>query len=231
MDTPGHAAFSNIRSRGANLTDLVVLVVAANDSVKPQTIEAISHAKAAKVPIVLAINKMDLPDVDPSIVRNDLLTHEVVVESYSGDVLETEISAIKKTNLEKLLDNILLQVEILDLNVEHNKLAEAIVVESKIETGKGPVATVIVKNGTFKEGDHFTCGSSYGRVRALLDENGSRIKSASPGMPIEVLGFDSVPQAGDTVYVMPNEDIAKDITEKVKEQKKLENTEAVKKSS
>ncbi len=231
LDTPGHAAFSNIRSRGANLTDLVVLVVAANDSVKPQTIEAISHAKAAKVPIVLAINKMDLPDVDPSIVRNDLLTHEVVVESYSGDVLETEISAIKKTNLEKLLDNILLQVEILDLNVEHNKLAEAIVVESKIETGKGPVATVIVKNGTFKEGDHFTCGSSYGRVRALLDENGSRIKSASPGMPIEVLGFDSVPLAGDTVYVMPNEDIAKDITEKVKEQKKLENTEAVKKSS
>ena len=162
LDTPGHAAFSNIRSRGANLTDLVVLVVAANDSVKPQTIEAISHAKAAKVPIVLAINKMDLPDVDPSIVRNDLLTHEVVVESYSGDVLETEISAIKKTNLEKLLDNILLQVEILDLNVEHDKLAEAIVVESKIETGKGPVATVIVKNGTFKEGDHFTCGSAFG---------------------------------------------------------------------
>ena len=231
LDTPGHAAFSNIRSRGANLTDLVVLVVAANDSVKPQTIEAISHAKAAKVPIVLAINKMDLPDVDPSIVRNDLLTHEVVVESYSGDVLETEISAIKKTNLEKLLDNILLQVEILDLNVEHDKLAEAIVVESKIETGKGPVATVIVKNGTFKEGDHFTCGSAFGRVRALLDENGSRIKSANPGMPIEVLGFDSVPQAGDTVYVMPNEDIAKDITEKVKEQKKLENTESVKKSS
>ena len=199
LDTPGHAAFSNIRSRGANLTDLVVLVVAANDSVKPQTIEAISHAKAAKVPIVLAINKMDLPDVDPSIVRNDLLTHEVVVESYSGDVLETEISAIKKTNLEKLLDNILLQVEILDLNVEHNKLAEAIVVESKIETGKGPVATVIVKNGTFKEGDHFTCGSSYGRVRALLDENGSRIKSARPGMPFEVLGFDSVRQAGGRV--------------------------------
>ena len=231
LDTPGHAAFSNIRSRGANLTDLVVLVVAANDSVKPQTIEAISHAKAAKVPIVLAINKMDLPDVDPSIVRNDLLTHEVVVESYSGDVLETEISAIKKTNLEKLLDNILLQVEILDLNVEHDKLAEAIVVESKIETGKGPVATVIVKNGTFKEGDHFTCGSAFGRVRALLDENGSRIKSANPGMPIEVLGFNSVPQAGDTVYVMPNEDIAKDITEKVKEQKKLENTESVKKSS
>ncbi len=231
LDTPGHAAFSNIRSRGANLTDLVVLVVAANDSVKPQTIEAISHSKAAKVPIVLAINKMDLPDVDPSIVRNDLLTHEVVVESYSGDVLETEISAIKKTNLEKLLDNILLQVEILDLNVEHDKLAEAIVVESKIETGKGPVATVIVKNGTFKEGDHFTCGTAFGRVRALLDENGSRIKSANPGMPIEVLGFDSVPQAGDTVYVMPNEDIAKDITEKVKEQKKLENTESVKKSS
>ena len=231
LDTPGHAAFSNIRSRGANLTDLVVLVVAANDSVKPQTIEAISHAKTAKVPIILAINKMDLPDVDPNKVRNDLLNHEIVVESYSGDVLETEISAVKKTNLDKLLDNILLQVEILDLNVEHNKLAEAIVVESKIETGKGPVATVIVKNGTLKEGDHFTCGSAFGRVRALLDEKEQRVKSAPPGMPVEVLGFDSVPQAGDTVFVMPNEESAKNITEKVKEQKKLENTAAIKKSS
>ena len=231
LDTPGHAAFSNIRSRGANLTDVVVLVVAANDSVKPQTIEAISHAKAAGVPIVLAINKMDLPDVDPNIVRNDLLSHEVVVESYSGDVLETEISAVKKTNLDKLLDNILLQIEILDLNVEHNKLAEAIVVESKIETGKGSVATVIIKNGTLKEGDHFTCGSAFGRVRALLDEAGARVKNAPPGMPVEVLGFDSVPQAGDVMYVMPNEETSKDITEKVKEQKKLENTASVKKSS
>ena len=231
LDTPGHAAFSNIRSRGANLTDVVVLVVAANDSVKPQTIEAISHAKAAGVPIVLAINKMDLPDVDPNIVRNDLLTHEVVVESYSGDVLETEISAVKKTNLDKLLDNILLQIEILDLNVEHNKLAEAIVVESKIETGKGSVATVIIKNGTLKEGDHFTCGSAFGRVRALMDEEGKRVKTAPPGMPVEVLGFDSVPQAGDVMYVMPNEETAKDITEKVKEQKKLENTASVTKSS
>ena len=231
LDTPGHAAFSNIRSRGANLTDVVVLVVAANDSVKPQTIEAISHAKAAGVPIALAINKMDLPDVDPNIVRNDLLSHEVVVESYSGEVLETEISAVKKTNLDKLLDNILLQIEILDLKVEHNKLAEAIVVESKIETGKGSVATVIVKNGTLKEGDHFTCGSAFGRVRALLDEAGKRVKSAPPGMPVEVLGFDSVPQAGDVMYVMPNEETAKDITEKVKEQKKLENTASVTKSS
>ena len=231
LDTPGHAAFSNIRSRGANLTDVVVLVVAANDSVKPQTIEAISHAKAAGVPIILAINKMDLPDVDPNIVRNDLLSHEVVVESYSGDVLETEISAVKKTNLDKLLDNILLQIEILDLNVEHNKLAEAIVVESKIETGKGSVATVIIKNGTLKEGDHFTCGSAFGRVRALLDEEGKRVKTAPPGMPVEVLGFDSVPLAGDIMYVMPSEETAKDITEKVKEQKKLENTASVKKSS
>jgi translation initiation factor IF-2 len=231
LDTPGHAAFSNIRSRGANLTDVVVLVVAANDSVKPQTIEAISHAKAAKVPIILAINKMDLPNVDPNIVRNDLLSHEVVVESYSGDVLETEISAVKKTNLDKLLDNILLQIEILNLNVEHNKLAEAIVVESKIETGKGSVATVIIKNGTLKEGDHFTCGSAFGRVRALLDEEGKRVKTAPPGMPVEVLGFDSVPLAGDIMYVMPSEESAKDITEKVKEQKKLENTASVKKSS
>ena len=231
LDTPGHAAFSNIRSRGANLTDVVVLVVAANDSVKPQTIEAISHAKAAGVPIVLAINKMDLPDVDPNIVRNDLLSHEVVVESYRGDVLETEISAVKKTNLDKLLDNILLQIEILDLNVEHNKLAEAIVVESKIETGKGSVATVIIKNGTLKEGDHFTCGSAFGRVRALMDEEGKRVKTAPPGMPVEVLGFDSVPQAGEVMYVMPNEETAKDITEKVKEQKKLENTASVTKSS
>ena len=231
LDTPGHAAFSNIRSRGANLTDVVVLVVAANDSVKPQTIEAISHAKTAKVPIVLAINKIDLPDVDPNVVRNDLLSHEVVVESFSGDVLETEISAIKKTNLDKLLDNILLQIEILNLNVEHDKLAEAIVVESKIETGKGSVATVIIKNGTLNEGDHFTCGSSFGRVKALFDESGKRVKSAPPGMPVEVLGFDSVPQAGETVFVMPNEEIAKDITEKAKDQKKLEETSALKKSS
>ncbi|MDB2359323.1 translation initiation factor IF-2 [Alphaproteobacteria bacterium] len=231
LDTPGHAAFSNIRSRGASLTDVVVLVVAANDSVKPQTIEAISHAKTAKVPIVLAINKMDLPDVDPNVVRNDLLSHEVVVETFSGDVLETEISAIKKTNLDKLLDNILLQVEILDLNVEHNKLAEAIVVESKIETGKGSVATVIIKNGTLKEGDHFTCGSSFGRVKALFDEEGKRVKSAPPGMPVEVLGFDSIPQAGETVFALPNEEIAKSVTEKVKEQKKLEDTAAIKKSS
>ena len=231
LDTPGHAAFSNIRSRGANLTDVVVLVVAANDSVKPQTIEAISHAKTAKVPIVLAINKIDLPDVDPNVVRNDLLSHEVVVESFSGDVLETEISAIKKTNLDKLLDNILLQIEILNLNVEHDKLAEAIVVESKIETGKGSVATVIIKNGTLNEGDHFTCGSSFGRVKALFDESGKRVKSAPPGMPVEVLGFDSVPQAGETVFVMPNEEIAKDITEKAKDQKKLGDTSAIKKSS
>jgi translation initiation factor IF-2 len=231
LDTPGHAAFSNIRSRGANLTDVVVLVVAANDSVKPQTIEAISHAKTAKVPIVLAINKIDLPDVDPNLVRNDLLSHEVVVESFSGDVLETEISAIKKTNLDKLLDNILLQIEILNLNVEHDKLAEAIVVESKIETGKGSVATVIIKNGTLNEGDHFTCGSSFGRVKALFDESGERVKSAPPGMPVEVLGFDSVPIAGETVFVMPNEEIAKDITEKAKQQKKLEDTSAIKKSS
>ena len=231
LDTPGHAAFSNIRSRGASLTDVVVLVVAANDSVKPQTIEAISHAKTAKVPIVLAINKMDLPDVDPNVVRNDLLSHEVVVETFSGDVLETEISAIKKTNLDKLLDNILLQVEILDLNVEHNKLAEAIVVESKIETGKGSVATVIIKNGTLKEGDHFTCGSSFGRVKALFDEEGKRVKSAPPGMPVEVLGFDSIPQAGETVFALPNEEIAKSVTEKVKEQKKLEETAAIRKSS
>ena len=231
LDTPGHAAFSNIRSRGASLTDVVVLVVAANDSVKPQTIEAIYHAKTAKVPIVLAINKMDLPDVDPNVVRNDLLSHEVVVETFSGDVLETEISAVKKTNLDKLLDNILLQVEILDLNVEHNKLAEAIVVESKIETGKGSVATVIIKNGTLKEGDHFTCGSSFGRVKALFDEEGKRVKSAPPGMPVEVLGFDSIPQAGETVFALPNEEIAKSVTEKVKEQKKLEETAAIKKSS
>ena len=231
LDIPAHAAFSNIRSRGANLTDVVVLVVAANDSVKPQTIEAISHAKTAKVPIVLAINKIDLPDVDPNVVRNDLLSHEVVVESFSGDVLETEISAIKKTNLDKLLDNILLQIEILNLNVEHDKLAEAIVVESKIETGKGSVATVIIKNGTLNEGDHFTCGSSFGRVKALFDESGKRVKTAPPGMPVEVLGFDSVPQAGETVFVMPNEEIAKDITEKAKDQKKLEDTSAIKKSS
>ena len=231
LDTPGHAAFTNIRSRGANLTDIIVLVVAANDSVKPQTIEAISHAKTAKVPIVLAINKIDLPDVNIEKVRNDLLSHEVVVESFQGDVLETEISAIKKINLDKLLDNILLQIDILNLDVEYAKLAEAIVVESKIETGRGPVATIIINNGTLSEGDHFTCGASFGKVRALLNEHGDKIKSATPGMPVEVLGFDSIPSAGDTLYVMPNEEAAKEITEKVKEQQKLESMESVKQSS
>ena len=231
LDTPGHAAFSNIRSRGANLTDIVVLVVAANDSVKPQTIEAISHAKTAKVPIILAINKIDLSDVNPDKVRNDLLSHEVVVESFKGDVLETEISALKKINLDKLLDNIILQLDILNLDVEYNKLAEAIVVESKIETGRGPVATIIINNGVLSEGDHFTCGQAFGKVKALMNENGERIKIATPGMPVEVLGFDSIPFAGDTLYAMPNEDAAKEISEKVKEQKKLESMDSVKKSS
>ncbi len=231
LDTPGHAAFTNIRSRGANLTDIVVLVVAANDSVKPQTIEAISHAKTANVPIVLAINKTDLPDVNPDKVRNDLLTHEIVVESFQGDVLETEISALKKINLDKLLDNILLQVGILNLEVEYNKLADAIVVESKIETGRGPVATIIINNGTLSEGDHFTCGAAFGKVRALLNERGDKVKHATPGMPIEVLGFDSIPSAGDTLYAMPNEEAAKEITEKVKEQQQLASKESVKKSS
>ena len=213
IDTPGHAAFSNMRARGAKTTDIIVLVVAADDSLKPQTIESIAHAKAANVPIIVAINKMDLPNVNPEKVRQDLLTHEIIVEKLSGDVLDVEVSAIKKTNLDKLREAILLQADILNLKANPNRSARGSIIESKLEKGKGSVATVLVQKGTLKVSDIFVSGSKWGKVKALIDDNGKNIKEALPSMPVEVLGFDSNPLAGDDFIVVESESVARKISE------------------
>ena len=179
IDTPGHAAFSNMRARGAKTTDIVILVVAADDSLKPQTIESIAHAKAANVPIIVAINKIDLPNIDTEKVRQDLLTQEIVVEKLSGDVLDVEVSAIKKTNLDKLKEAILLQADILNLKANPNRSARGSIIESKLEKGRGSVATVLVQKGTLKVSDIFVSGSEWGKVKALIDDNGKNIKRSS----------------------------------------------------
>ncbi|MBN8521878.1 MAG: translation initiation factor IF-2 [Alphaproteobacteria bacterium] len=211
LDTPGHAAFTEMRARGANVTDIVVLVVAANDSIMPQTIEAINHAKAAKVPIIVAINKIDLPDANPSKVKQDLLSHEIVVEDMGGDTQVVEISAKKRINLDKLEETILLQAEILELKANPSKPAMGAVVESKMETGRGSVATVLVQSGTLKVGDIFVVGSEWGRVRALYDDKGLSINSAEPGKPVEVLGLQGTPDAGDVLNVVENEAKAREV--------------------
>ena len=217
IDTPGHEAFSNMRSRGAQTTDIVILVVAANDSVKPQTIEAISHAKAAKVPIIVAINKIDIQGSDPDKVRQDLLNHEIIVEKLSGEVLDVEISALKKINLDKLEEAIQLQAEILKLKANPNRSARGIVIESKLDKGRGAVATIIVQKGTLKSGDIFVSGSKWGKVKALVNDKGKNISSAPPSFPVEVLGFDSNPNAGDDFIVVDNESTARKIIENRKE--------------
>ncbi len=213
IDTPGHAAFSNMRARGAKTTDIIILVVAADDSLKPQTIESIAHAKAAKVPIIVAINKIDLPNIDPEKVRQDLLTQEIIVEKLSGDVLDVEVSAIKKTNLDKLKEAILLQADILNLKANPNRAARGSIIESKLEKGRGSVATVLVQKGTLKVSDIFVSGSEWGKVKALVDDNGKNIKKAVPSTPVEVLGFDSNPLAGDDFIVVESEAIARKIAE------------------
>ncbi len=213
IDTPGHAAFTAMRARGAKVTDIVVLVVAADDGVMPQTIEAIAHAKAAGVPLIVAINKIDKPDAKPDRVRQELLRYEVQVESMGGDVLEIEVSATKKMNLDKLLEAILLQSEVLELKANPDRAAEGIVVEAKLDKGRGPVASVLVERGTLKVGDIVVAGSEWGRVRALLDDHGANIQSAAPSTPVEVLGFQGTPDAGDRVAVVENEARAREITE------------------
>ena len=213
IDTPGHEAFTAMRSRGASVTDMVVLVVAANDGVMPQTVEAISHAKAANVPIIVAINKVDLPDSDPNRVRTQLLEHEVVSEEMGGDVLDVEVSAIKKTNLEKLIENIVLQAEILDLKTNPYRPAEGTIIESRIEPGRGPVATVLVQRGTLKIGDIFVAGSEWGRVRAMVNDRGGNIKEAGPSVPAEVIGLNAAPNAGDDFVVVEVEARAREIAE------------------
>jgi translation initiation factor IF-2 len=213
IDTPGHAAFTAMRARGAKVTDIVVLVVAADDGVMPQTIEAINHAKAAGVPIIVAINKIDKPQADPSRVRNELLQHEIVVESMSGETLEVEVSALKRTNLDKLLEAIALQSELLDLKANPDRLADGFVIEAKLERGRGPVGTLLVQRGTIKVGDIIVAGSSWGRVRALLDDKGHNTPSAGPSQPVEVLGFDNAPEAGDQFAVVESDARAREITD------------------
>ncbi|HZH27828.1 MAG TPA: translation initiation factor IF-2 [Azospirillaceae bacterium] len=213
IDTPGHAAFTAMRARGANVTDIVVLVVAANDSVMPQTVEAINHAQAAKVPLIVAINKVDLPDAKPDRVRQDLLQHGLVVEELGGDILTVEVSAKTRLGLDKLEEAILLQAEVLELRANPDRPARGTVVEAKLERGRGSVATVLVQNGTLKVGDIFVAGTEWGRVRALINERGATLTSAAPATPVEVLGWDGTPMAGDEFIVVESEARARDITE------------------
>ncbi|MEE4238060.1 MAG: translation initiation factor IF-2 [Anderseniella sp.] len=213
IDTPGHAAFTAMRARGAKATDIVILVVAADDGVMPQTVEAINHARDAGVPMVVAINKMDKPDANPNRVRTDLLQHEVVVESMSGEVLEVEISALKGTNLDKLLEAVLLQAELLNLRANPDRPADGIVVEAQLDKGRGPVATVLVRRGTLKVGDIVVAGAAWGKVRALINDKGDNVAEAGPSVPVEVLGMSSAPEAGDQIVVVENEGRAREITD------------------
>jgi len=212
IDTPGHEAFTAMRARGAKITDIVILVVAANDSVMPQTIEAIHHAKAAGVPIVVAINKIDVPGANPEKVKMDLLNHEVVVESLGGDVLCVEVSAKQRMNLDKLVEAVLLQAEVLDLKANPDHTAEGAVIEAKMEKGRGPVATILVSRGTLNVGDIFIVGQEWGRVRSLQNEQGKRVQSASPATPVEVIGLQGVPAAGDDFIVVEDEAKAREIS-------------------
>ena len=209
IDTPGHAAFTEMRARGSKLTDIVVLVVAADDGVKPQTVESIKHAKAAKVPIVVAINKCDLPKADPQKIKNQLLEHELIAEELSGDVLMIEISTKTKKNLDKLVEAIVLQTEILDLKTNYDSKATGVVLESEIDIGRGPVATVIIISGTLKKGDYFVSGLKHGKARAIVNDLGNNINEALPASPVEVLGINGAAKAGDDFLVLDNEKEAK----------------------
>jgi translation initiation factor IF-2 len=213
IDTPGHEAFTAMRARGAKVTDIVILVVAADDGVMPQTVEAINHAKAGNVPIIVAINKIDKPQSDPGRVRTELLQYEIVVESLSGDTLDVPVSALKRTNLDKLLEAIHLQAEILDLKANPDRAAEGVVIEAKLERGRGPVGTVLVQRGTLKVGDIVVAGQAWGRVRALIDDRGANTAAAGPSVPVEILGFDSAPEAGDPFAVVESEARAREITD------------------
>ncbi|WP_213775677.1 translation initiation factor IF-2 [Bradyrhizobium sp. dw_78] len=212
IDTPGHAAFTAMRARGAKVTDIVVLVVAADDGVMPQTVEAINHAKAAKVPMIVAINKIDKPDARPERVRTELLQHEVQVESLGGDVVDVEVSAKNKTNLDRLLEMIALQADILDLKTNSQRPAEGTVIEAKLDRGRGPVATVLVQRGTLRVGDIIVAGAEMGRVRALISDQGETLEEAGPSVPVEVLGFNGPPEAGDRLAVVENEARARQVT-------------------
>ena len=224
IDTPGHAAFTEMRARGSKLTDIVVLVVAADDGVKPQTVESIKHAKAANVPIVVAINKCDLPEADPQKIKNQLLEHELIAEDLSGDTLMVEISTKTKLNLDKLVEAIILQAEILDLKTDFESKATGIVLESKIDVGRGPVANIIITSGTLKKGDYFVSGLKWGKVRAIINDQGKNIKEALPSTPIEVLGINGAAKAGDDFIVLNNEKEAKSLSESRTQERKEVNS-------
>ena len=213
IDTPGHAAFTEMRARGSKITDIVVLVVAADDGVKPQTIEAIKHAKAAKVPIIVAVNKSDLPNKNISKIKNDLMQYELIAEELSGDTLFVEVSATKKTNLEKLKETILLQAELLDLKASNSGNATGVVIESKIDKGKGPVSTILITNGVLKKSDFFVCGNTWGKIRAMINYDGKMINEAAPSTPVEILGMNDSAFAGAEFIVTENESEAKKIAE------------------
>ena len=213
IDTPGHAAFTEMRARGSKLTDIVVLVVAADDGVKPQTIESIKHAKAAKVPMVVAINKCDLPEADPQKIKNQLLEYELIAEELSGDTLMVEISTKTKKNLDKLVESILLQAELLDLKTDFETYAKGIVLESKIDIGRGPVANIIITAGTLKKGDYFVSGLKWGKIRAIINDHGKNIDSAEPATPIEIIGINGAAKSGDDFIVLSNEKEAKTLCE------------------
>ncbi|NDC43530.1 MAG: translation initiation factor IF-2 [Proteobacteria bacterium] len=227
IDTPGHAAFTEMRARGSKITDIVVLVVAANDGIKPQTIEAIQHAKAAKVPIIVAINKCDIHGVDKQKVRNQLLEHELVVEELGGDVQCVEISALKKTNLDKLKEAIILQAEILNHKTNPNVPAQGIVIESKLDKGKGPVSTILITRGTLKRGDFFVSGLQWGKIRAMNNFRGELVNEATPSMPVEIIGLTGVSEAGDDFLVLDSESKAKEINEHRIDQGKSKKTSAL----
>jgi translation initiation factor IF-2 len=213
IDTPGHAAFTEMRARGSKITDIVILVVAANDGIMPQTIEAIQHSKAAKVPIIVAINKCDLPDKNITKIKNDLMKYELIAEDFSGDTLFVEVSATKKMNLDKLKENILLQSEILDLSASFSEPATGVVIESKIDKGKGPVSTVLITNGLLKKADYFVCGNTYGKIRAMINHEGITVDEAFPSMPVEILGMNESVFAGAEFAVTESENKAKEISE------------------
>ncbi len=213
LDTPGHEAFTEMRARGANVTDIVVLVVAADDGLKPQTIEAISHTKAAGVPMIVAINKIDKPEANPQKVREALLQYEVIVEELSGDVQDVEVSALKKTGLDELIEKIQIQAELMELKANPDRMAEGNVIEAKLDKGRGPVATILISRGTLKVGDVFVVGAESGKVRALIDDKGRQVKEAGPSMPVEVLGLSGIPMAGDPLQVVENEARAREVAE------------------
>tara|TARA_B100000963_G_scaffold57532_1_gene45648 strand:- start:5874 stop:8051 length:2178 start_codon:yes stop_codon:yes gene_type:complete len=213
IDTPGHAAFTEMRARGSKITDIVVLVVAADDGIKPQTVEAIKHSKAAKVPIIVAINKCDLPEKNISKIKNEMMQYELIAEDLSGDTLFVEVSALKKMNLDKLKESILLQSEILDLKASYSDKARGVVIESKIDKGKGPVSTILISNGKLKRGDFFTCGDTWGKIRAMINYEGKMVNEALPSMPVEILGMNNSAYAGAEFMVTENEDEAKKLSE------------------